>query len=62
MLNVALVDNATHIFMKGAASKDITVTVGRHGNVTMPEQGSAATVTYDPAYAIALPEGKMARE
>jgi spermidine/putrescine transport system ATP-binding protein len=62
VLNVAFEGNATHIFMKGPAKKDITVTVGRHGSVDLPAQGQKATVSYDPALAIALPEGKMARE
>jgi spermidine/putrescine transport system ATP-binding protein len=62
VLNVAFEGNATHIFMKGPAKKDITVTVGRHGGVDLPGQGEKATVSYDPALAIALPDGKMARE
>ena len=62
VLNVAFEGNATHIFMKGPAKKDITVTVGRHGGVDLPGQGQKATVSYDPALAIALPDGKMARE
>jgi spermidine/putrescine transport system ATP-binding protein len=62
VLNVAFEGNATHIFMKGPGKKDITVTVGRHGGVDLPEQGERATVNYDPAHATVLPEGKMARE
>jgi spermidine/putrescine transport system ATP-binding protein len=62
VLNVAFEGNATHIFMNGATKKDITVTVGRHGGVEIPDQGSKAAVSYDPDYAIVLPEGKMARE
>ena len=62
VLNVAFEGNATHIFMKGPARKDITVTVGRHGGVNLPSRGQKATVSYDPALAIALPDGKMARE
>jgi spermidine/putrescine transport system ATP-binding protein len=62
VLNVAFEGNATHIFMKGPTKKEVTMTVGRHGGVDIPDQGAKATVTYDPSYAIALPEGTMARE
>jgi len=62
VLNVAFEGNVTHIFLKGAGKKDISLTVGRHGGVKIPEQGAKATIHYDPGYAIALPEGKMARE
>ena len=62
VLNVAFEGNATHIFMKGPARKDITVSVGRHGGVEIPDKGTKATVSYDPAHAIVLPAGTMARE
>jgi len=62
VLSVAFEGNATHVFLKGAGKKDITVTVGRHGGVKIPEQGSRAAISYDAERAIVLPEGKMARE
>jgi spermidine/putrescine transport system ATP-binding protein len=60
--SVAFEGNMTHVFLKGAAKKNITVTVGRHGGVKMPAQGDKANVHYDEAYGLVLPEGKMARE
>ncbi len=62
VLNVAFEGNVSHIFMKGAGKKDLSVTVGRHGGVEVPEKGAKAAVNYDPGYAVVLPEGKMARE
>ena len=60
--SVAFEGNMTHVFLEGAGKKDITVTVGRHNGASSPEQGSVATVSYDPTLGLALPEGKMARE
>lgn len=60
--NVAFEGNASHIFLKGADKKDITLTVGRLERVEIPEQGGEASVTYDPDLGLVLPEGKMARE
>lgn len=60
--NVAFEGNMTHLFLKGEGKKDITVTVGRHGNANIPEEGTKATVTYDPSFGLVLPEGQMARE
>ncbi|HLF21251.1 MAG TPA: ABC transporter ATP-binding protein [Aestuariivirga sp.] len=62
VLNVAFEGNVTHVFLKGAAKKDITLTVGRHGGAKIPEQGSTAAIHYDAEYGLALPEGNMARE
>ena len=62
VLSVAFEGNASHIFLKGAGKKDITMTLGRHTGSAVPEPGTRATVSYDPQYAVALPEGKMARE
>ena len=61
-LSTAFEGNATHVFLKGATKKDITVTVGRHGGAPIPAQGETAHVHYDPAMSVVLPEGKMARE
>jgi spermidine/putrescine transport system ATP-binding protein len=54
--------NATHVYLKGATKKEITLTVGRQNKVTIPVQGDVATISYDPAAGVVLPEGKMARE
>ncbi|HVR65267.1 MAG TPA: ABC transporter ATP-binding protein [Verrucomicrobiae bacterium] len=62
VLNVAFEGNASHIFLKGPGKKDITLTVGRHDGAAIPEQGSAAAVSYDPDLALVLPEGKLASE
>jgi spermidine/putrescine transport system ATP-binding protein len=62
VLNVAFEGNASHIFMKGAGKKDLSVTVGRHGGAEIPAKGAKAAISYDPGYAVVLPEGKMARE
>jgi spermidine/putrescine transport system ATP-binding protein len=62
VLSVAFEGNATHVFLKGATKKNITVTVGRHGGNRIPNQGDTAEVHYDTTYALALPDGKMARE
>ena len=60
--SVAFEGNMTHLFLKGAAKKDISLTVGRHGGVKIPAQGEAATICYDRELGLVLPEGKMARE
>jgi len=62
VLNVAFEGNASHIFLKGAGKKEITLTVGRHDSAAIPEQGSSAAVSYDPDLGLVLPEGKMASE
>ena len=62
VLNVAFEGNVSHIFMKGAGKKDLSVTVGRHGGAEIPAGGAKGAVNYDPGDAIVLPEGKMARE
>jgi spermidine/putrescine transport system ATP-binding protein len=62
VLNVAFEGNATHVFLKGAAKKDITVTVGRHGGARLPEPATSAAIHYDADHGLVLPEGKMARE
>ena len=61
-LSTAFEGNATHVFLKGATKKDITVTVGRHGGNKIPHQGETATIHYEPSMGVVLPEGKMARE
>jgi spermidine/putrescine transport system ATP-binding protein len=60
--NVAFEGNMTHVFLKGASKKNITVTVGRHGGAKVPQQGEKALVSYEEELGLALPEGKMARE
>lgn len=60
--SVAFEGHMTHVFLKGASKKNITVTVGRHGGAKIPSQGSTAEVHYDAALGLVLPEGKMARE
>lgn len=62
VLNVAFEGNASHIFLKGAGRKDITLTVGRHGGARIPEQGASAEVSYDPDFGLVLPEGRLASE
>ena len=62
VLNVAFEGNASHVFLKGAGGKDITLTVGRFERTQIPPQGETAQVSFDPAMALALPEGEMARE
>ena len=46
----------------GASKKDITLTVGRHGGVIIPEQGATAKISYDGEQGLVLPAGQMARE
>jgi spermidine/putrescine transport system ATP-binding protein len=60
--SVAFEGNITHLFLEGAGKKDITLAIARHGSADIPGQGEKATINYDPSYAVALPEGKMARE
>jgi spermidine/putrescine transport system ATP-binding protein len=62
VLNVAFEGNASHVFLRGAGKKVITLTVGRHERADMPAQGAATTLTFDPALGLALPEGTLARE
>jgi spermidine/putrescine transport system ATP-binding protein len=61
-ISAAFEGNATHVFLKGAAKKDITMTVGRQGSSKIPSPGEKAIISYDPSAGIVLPEGKMARE
>ena len=60
--SVAFEGNMTHVFLEGPGKKDITITVGRSSGMSIPEQGSAAAVSYDAALGLVLPDGKMARE
>jgi spermidine/putrescine transport system ATP-binding protein len=60
--NVAFEGNVTHVFLRGAARKEITLTVGRHNGATMPAQGTVTAISYDPSLGIVLPAGTMARE
>jgi spermidine/putrescine transport system ATP-binding protein len=60
--SVAFEGNMTHVFLEGAGKKDITVTVGRQNGFTMPEQGAAAAISYDPSMGLVLPAGDLARE
>ena len=60
--NVAFEGNMTHVYLKGAGKKEITVTVGRQGNVAIPRQGETAAVSYDADLGLVLPEGMLARE
>jgi spermidine/putrescine transport system ATP-binding protein len=62
VLNVAFEGNMTHVFLKGAAKKNITVTVGRHGGANIPAQGDTIAVSYETERGLILPEGNMARE
>jgi len=61
-ISSAFEGNATHVFLKGATKKDITVTVARHGGHKIPAHGETAAIHYEPAMGVVLPEGKMARE
>ena len=60
--SVAFEGNMTHVFLEGPGKKDITITVGRGSAISIPQQGSAAAVSYDAALGLVLPDGKMARE
>ena len=62
VLSVAFEGNASHIFLKGAGKKDITLTVGRHEPVKVPTQGSKTSLVYAADLGSVLPEGRMARE
>jgi spermidine/putrescine transport system ATP-binding protein len=61
VLNVAFEGNMTHVFLKGAAKKDIVLTVGRGGQ-PIPAQGETARVCFDPHAAVVLPSGRLASE
>jgi spermidine/putrescine transport system ATP-binding protein len=60
--NVAFEGNMTHVFLRGANRKNITVTVSRNSGANIPAQGEQAFTSYDPQLGLILPEGKMARE
>jgi spermidine/putrescine transport system ATP-binding protein len=62
VLNVAFEGNASHVFLKGLGPKDITLTVGRRDGAAIPAQGTTAKISFDPASALVLPEGKLARD
>lgn len=60
--NVAFEGNASHLFLKGATSKDITLTVGRQDTHNVPEEGATTVISYEPSLGLVLPEGRLARE
>jgi spermidine/putrescine transport system ATP-binding protein len=62
VMNVAFEGNASHVFLRGAGKKQITLTVGRQYTSDIPEQGAEATLSYEPSLGILLPEGRLARE
>lgn len=62
VLSVAFEGNASHIFLKGAGKKAITLTVGRQEPVKVPAQGAQASLAYEADLGSVLPEGRMARE
>jgi spermidine/putrescine transport system ATP-binding protein len=59
---VAFEGNVSHVFLKGAGKKDLSITVGRLENAAIPARGETTDISYSPDLGIALPEGKMARE
>jgi spermidine/putrescine transport system ATP-binding protein len=60
--SVAFEGNVTHVYLKGVAKKEITLTVGRHGGTEIPAQGAKTEIGYDPHMGLVLPAGNMARE
>jgi spermidine/putrescine transport system ATP-binding protein len=60
--NVAFEGNMTHVFLKGAGKKNLTITVGRHGGAKIPSQGETTSASFDAELGLILPEGNMARE
>jgi spermidine/putrescine transport system ATP-binding protein len=60
--SVAFEGNMTHVYVQGAGKKDITITVGRQNTTSIPQQGQTASVSYEAALGLALPEGQLARE
>ena len=61
-ISAAFEGNATHVFLKGAGKKNITMTVGRQAGDKIPKPGEMAVISYEAAKGIVLPEGKLARE
>ncbi|MDZ4095947.1 MAG: ABC transporter ATP-binding protein [Paracoccaceae bacterium] len=62
VLNIAFEGNVTHVYLQGAGKKEITLTVGRHGDVKVPDLGAETPISYAPAMGLVLPEGGVARE
>ncbi|MBK8158320.1 MAG: ABC transporter ATP-binding protein [Rhodospirillaceae bacterium] len=60
--NVAFEGNMTHVYLEGAAKKDVTVSVGRRSSMPIPAPHEATPITYDADLGIILPEGMLARE
>jgi spermidine/putrescine transport system ATP-binding protein len=60
--NIAFEGNATHIFLRGPAKKNMVLTLARHTKDDPPAKGATTHISYDPAYAYVLPAGKVARE
>jgi spermidine/putrescine transport system ATP-binding protein len=58
---VAFEGNMTHVYLQGATSKDIVMTIGRQQDFNLAA-GATANLTYDPAMAVALPDGVLASE
>jgi len=62
VLNVAFEGNMSHIFLKGPAKKEITLTIGRDVAGRIPAQGETAHVGFDPQAATVLPAGRLASD
>ncbi len=60
--SVAFEGNMSHIYLKGAARKDIVVSLGRSATERMPAQGETAAIHFDAGGGIVLPAGKLASD
>ncbi|MGB3148808.1 MAG: ABC transporter ATP-binding protein [Paracoccaceae bacterium] len=60
--SVAFEGNLTHVYLRAAARKEITMTIGHNSMSSTPEKGAKTPISYDPSQGLILPEGMLARE
>jgi spermidine/putrescine transport system ATP-binding protein len=53
---------AYNVFLEGDAGKELKMSLVNHGQARQSAEGSALTLTYDPAKAFVLPAGELASE
>jgi spermidine/putrescine transport system ATP-binding protein len=60
--SVAFEGNMSHIYLKGAARKDIIVSIGRSDSECVPAQGETTTIHFDAGSGLVLPAGRLASD
>jgi len=60
--SVAFEGNMSHIYLKGAARKDIIVSIGRSDSERVPAQGETTAIHFDAGGGLVLPVGRLASD